>query len=685
MIYNFYMQDKEHFLKRVAPKLFMSGLIALGPIAFYFFEANAYTNTPFELKTNSLEKTITLETNGDAYFEETMQITTSFSFLDQWIYFKSFNEDVPSWSHRPEFDKNNGFSITLNDLEGELILTGDGQQNITTSNSDNERLMLGFGWLPLTVDEFGDSYPPFDDQDEQSVRFFFYHENGWDTVEVKYSYWIRGLALQYDDTSEMNWSTAYTNDQLTENIDVTVILPETVTTIDDVQAFSNGASLANAAHINQNNQDRIEVHYEVSKLFPNEYLQSIITFPQDALTISPEQQTAYGNRIEGVDHLPLIEADLEEQATNRAIYSLTDIVAWIALAGLVMYAISTSYTIYKKYDQEHASLFYGEYYRELPAEYGPAIMSFLYRFGEIEKDDVSATLMDLIHRDVIAINSDGQSLIDPKANYTLILDRSKVNDSLNKHEMILIAWFFDLVAKGDRLTINMLDEYTKVESRAIDYLNYNQRFNLSVVEEGKKKNFFDDVQAGKQQGIALTGLLMIGGIIFSVLRLLLGLGTFTFIVGGLLIALSTGLGIYFSSMQRRSIAGNEDYLKWRAFKKFLTDFSRLQDYSMPMIQVWEKFMVYAVAFGIAELVEKQLRFKYQQLRQESTFNQSRTLRYPFFYRYYVGGLSRSFMGAQRTIAQAQAARNNSGRGGGGRFGGGGGMRSGGGGGGMRGR
>jgi uncharacterized membrane protein len=178
---------------------------------------------------------------------------------------------------------------------------------------------------------------------------------------------------------------------------------------------------------------------------------------------------------------------------------------------------------------------------------------------------------------------------------------------------------------------------------------------------------------------------MVGGIIFSILRLILGLGTFTFIVGGLLIALSTGLGIYLTSMQRRSIAGNEDYVKWRAFKKFLTDFSRLQDYSMPMIQVWEKYMVYAVAFGIAELVEKQLRFKYQQLRQEATFEQSRTLRYPFFYRYYVGGLSRSFMGAQRTIAQAQAARNKSGRGGGGRFGGGGGMRFGGGGGGMRGR
>jgi hypothetical protein len=98
------MQDKEYFLKRVAPNLLMSGLIAIAPIAVYFFEANAYAYTPFELKTNALQKTITLQENGDAYFVERMEITTTFSFLDQWSYFTSFNEDVSPWLHQPAFD-----------------------------------------------------------------------------------------------------------------------------------------------------------------------------------------------------------------------------------------------------------------------------------------------------------------------------------------------------------------------------------------------------------------------------------------------------------------------------------------------------------------------------------------------------------------------------------------------------
>lgn len=89
-------------------------------------------------------------------------------------------------------------------------------------------------------------------------------------------------------------------------------------------------------------------------------------------------------------------------------------------------------------------------------------------------------------------------------------------------------------------------------------------------------------------------------------------------------------------------------------------------------------MVYATAFGIADLVEKQVRFKYEQLRQTEELNRSAFFRYPGFYRYYYYSIGRSFTSAQSTIAQAQAQRNNSAGRGGGRFGGGGGFRGGGG-------
>ena len=133
---------------------------------------------------------------------------------------------------------------------------------------------------------------------------------------------------------------------------------------------------------------------------------------------------------------------------------------------------------------------------------------------------------------------------------------------------------------------------------------------------------------------------------------------------------------YLTTIQRRSIKGNEDFVRWRAFKKFLSEFSNIKDYPMPGIVVWEHYMVYAVQFGIADLVEKQLRFKYRELGLEEELDRGTYLRYRGFYGIYNYHYLHSMTMARTVIQTAQAARaqaSNSARGGGGHFGGGGGF------------
>jgi uncharacterized membrane protein YgcG len=339
--------------------------------------------------------------------------------------------------------------------------------------------------------------------------------------------------------------------------------------------------------------------------------------------------------------------------------------------------------IYFKFDKEHATDFYGEYYRELPAQYGPAIMGYLYRFKEVAKDDVTATLMDLIRRKAILLDAGTESLTAAKVNYVMKLNKEFNQSTLLPHEKQLIQWFFGLVAGGDTLTLNQLEQFTKKESQAIRYLNENQAFNRAVVTAAKEEHFFDDVKEAARRSGWFLGLLGLFGIGFFIVRFLLALGTYTGIIGGVIIGAAILLNAYINSIERRSKKGNEDFVRWRAFEKFLKEFTNIKDYPMPGLTIWEHYMVYATAFGIADLVEKQVRFKYQQLNQMDQLNRSPFFRYPGFYYYYYYSMSRTFMSAQNTIAQAQAQRNNSSRGGGGRFGGGGGFSTGGGGSGIR--
>lgn len=48
--------------------------------------------------------------------------------------------------------------------------------------------------------------------------------------------------------------------------------------------------------------------------------------------------------------------------------------------------------------------------------------------------------------------------------------------------------------------------------------------------------------------------------------------------------------------------GREYYLKWMNFSRYLSDFSLLSEYPPESVVVWEKYLIYATALGVAEKV-----------------------------------------------------------------------------------
>ena len=54
--------------------------------------------------------------------------------------------------------------------------------------------------------------------------------------------------------------------------------------------------------------------------------------------------------------------------------------------------------------------------------------------------------------------------------------------------------------------------------------------------------------------------------------------------------------------RRRSRGGRTEAERWEAFRRYLTDFPRLQEAPPATLELWERFLVYGIAFGIAERV-----------------------------------------------------------------------------------
>ena len=54
--------------------------------------------------------------------------------------------------------------------------------------------------------------------------------------------------------------------------------------------------------------------------------------------------------------------------------------------------------------------------------------------------------------------------------------------------------------------------------------------------------------------------------------------------------------------RRRTRPGQEEAERWEAFRRYLSDFPRLQEAPPATLELWERFLVYGITFGIAERV-----------------------------------------------------------------------------------
>lgn len=265
---------------------------------------------------------------------------------------------------------------------------------------------------------------------------------------------------------------------------------------------------------------------------------------------------------------------------------------------------------YKKYDKEYKAIFDGDYYREIPnSNRTPAEMSYLYYFGKNNDEDITATMLDLIRKKVLILDTNGEGINKNKPDFVLKLNEEVFkNTNLKLHEKKLVKWFIDVIGDGKIVSFKQIEEYGKNYKNAEIFQKCGLEFNNSIKEVCKDYNFFDRVSIdGKKKAFA-SGIFIV--LIFIISFVIAGIfnidATFNYIIMSILLVIYY---VYIASIKKRSKEGNEEFVLWKAFKNFLCDFSNFEDYPIPGVAVWEEYLVYATSLKIADKVMKQLDVK----------------------------------------------------------------------------
>ena len=334
----------------------------------------------------------------------------------------------------------------------------------------------------------------------------------------------------------------------------------------------------------------------------------------------------------------------QELAAGERLVQRAAIGTGLAIVMILLWGVVAVY-LYIKYDRERRPAFKGQYCRELPGEYTPAEMDVLMS-GGAKTRDIMATLMDLVRkRQVHLVSHDelkpgffGSKTI---TGHAFVQNAEAPVIPLRQHESFLLGWFLSGIGDGMSVTLQEIRDFGKDRGHALqfksDYDNW-----VRLVKMEADKNQFYDLTVKKAVGLGvLAGVAWFGLGLFLALTLSGSLSILPPLLGVVLI-------IYAAGIKKRTAYGNEQYVMWEAFRRFLKDFSHLDRAVIPSIVIWEHYLVYAISLGVATEVIRQLPLVFR----DEDLNDSR-LTYLHGARYgYFAGFATTFHQTMQSVESA---------------------------------
>lgn len=508
---------------------------------------------------------------------------------------------------------------------------------------------------------------------ENGIPTVYIFSSSRDTVKTfKLSYTITNAVVKHKDTAELYYKfIGEENSVAIENASIDISAPAG-SKKSDLKIFAHG-SLNGVSKI----VDDRTVNLSVTDVNADRYIEGRLLFP---LELVPDaKNTDYSTDLSSIMAEEKAWADEAnaERAKARTLSALGKYASIILTAGLLALAI----LLQNKYGKEFKPDFNGSYYRELPDDCTPAVMSVLYNFGSVSTKDLSATILDLVRKRALRlelVNNEKKGIFRAKTeqDYLLYME-NKEDSSLKSHEKFLIHWLVNEIGNGEYVSFQEIKNSSKDRSFAKAFHSNYELFVNKVKAESDRYDFFDrDSDTGKIYLVLAAGIsLLLGILMFFFLRSPWAL---------MLIPVSIIMIIMSIFIRRRSRNGSDMFARWKAFRKYLVDFSNLKEHDVPSIVLWEHYLVYAVSLGVAKKVIDHLKLI---IKDEDLNNPGLTymymytgMRHSVFDRLdEINSLTYQFEEVSDNIFKTAMTQNSSSSGGGGGFSSGGGGGGGGGG------
>lgn len=614
-------------------------------ISLFIFSINLYAVSNINYKIDDYIVDSRIDISGNMVVREVIKVKGSFNGYIRDLKYKNSNNKV--------FDK------SIDSFYGSSIYDASNIEvrKVGTINYDKE---LDFNVFDQSINEFtmNDSctvnkgcYEKSDITDGVSLKM--YNETNNSSTYFYIEYLLGNVVVMHEDIAEVYFN--FVGDMFDDDINkykLRVVLPDKTKEL--VRVWAHGPLNGNVSPIKDENGYYYGGYLEINDLYSNTPVDMRLTFDKNLILVDhpylKKSEVLALDKILEVENLRADKANKEREKAKFFMYGSYALgsVYLVLLVLLFVY-------IYIKYDKELKTNFDMEYNREFINDYDVTNIEYLFD-KKITEKAFSTSILNLIYKKNIKIEQ-----IDKK-DYKLI----KVNtDNVSESEEYLMKMIFDNIGNKEYVLLSQIKKYAKeVHGTTSEFLTSFTTWQNKVTSESIKNNFYESNTKIKVLGVLFS---LVGYLVFYVMGRFNGFNLFSIII----FICALVFMIYMLIFNKRTKRGAEDYQKWKAFKRFLEDFGRFDEKELPEIVLWERYLVYANIFGIADKVGKTMKIKFNEINTNNQYSNGDLL---FDYmmwnnlNYSINNTVRSSVSTARTVVNEAIAKSSSSSGGG--FGGG---------------
>lgn len=295
-----------------------------------------------------------------------------------------------------------------------------------------------------------------------------------------------------------------------------------------------------------------------------------------------------------------------------------------AVAGAVLVLAGLIILLWIKKKAKPHTVEAPEYTREIPEGSSPggaANLFYFYSGGVTDKVQgrvFSATLMSLAHKGYVRFD------MNEHKDLVVVVTGNEKKTLLTQSEQT----FYDMITtvgsdSGDKFTMKKFEKYANEHNKYID--SSIENFLSQAKREISTKGYYEH----RPVFLAVSSVLGIVSIVVAIMILMGTNGWLLYLPLGLLV-FGIELTIAVTTKTRLSEKGEYDFAVWHGLKKYMLEFSRMDEYGVPELALWEEFLVYATMMGISEKVCEQLKLVYPQLNDDIYLNTNFGTSYMFY-------------------------------------------------------